>query len=82
MVSWDSDNFFETATGNADLESADDGIVQLSACIAYRQENENTDGYDVDPPGYEEAAKYPSISTWQDSQTAQSSHLIRQNEKE
>ena len=49
-VNWEAENFFVTGDEGMNQETEDEGTNQQT--------------FDYDPPAYEEAAQYPTVSTW------------------
>ena len=49
-VNWEAEHFFVTGDEGMNQETEDEGTNQQT--------------FDYDPPAYEEAAQYPTVSTW------------------
>ena len=63
-VNWEVENFFVTGSEGINQEAEDEGTNQQT--------------FDIEPPGYEEAAQYPTVSTWDEKLMNKPHQLIRQ----
>ena len=87
MVIWEKfENVNEISFVNEEDSSVaqndDLNTSQVSEQLAEIRENEDETidqyDYDIDPPGYEEADSFPTVSTWDDYRINKTGQLIKQ----
>lgn len=73
LVDWENDDNTFVIINHDDEE--DD--VETMSRMRDQVSNDENDMTDTAPPGYEEAVKYPTVSTWNDYRINKTNQLIR-----
>jgi len=74
LVDWENDDNTFVIINHDDEEDDVEAMSRMRDQVS----NDENDMTDTAPPGYEEAVKYPTVSTWNDYRINKTNQLIRQ----